>query len=246
VLAALQIRERRIEIILIRENAQHRRYQEILAMAEAQGVPVKYVSQNELDTFAHSRSHGGIVAICSRKPIRRFEHIGQIISRCSGPPLLLILEGVEDQQHLAYLFRTAEALGVAAVLLKKHLWNFDETDVSRGSSGAFERLPVVRFAQASEVGKLARYDIRLWGCIPRCKRTIYEVNLTGPVALAVGGEKRGLSGALRERCDGFARIPMAPGSVSSLSLTHAACLILGEAFRQRFWSAPPLTGPADH
>ena len=146
---------------------------------------------------------------------------------------MLLLEGVEDAQHLGYILRSAEALGVQAVLLKKHLWDFDETAVARASSGAFERMPLVRFSEATEVQHLERFKISLWGCIANAKRTIYEVDLTGPTALAVGGEKRGLSGKLREHCDGFVKIPMAAGSASSLSLTHAACLLLGEASRQR-------------
>ncbi|RMF62727.1 MAG: hypothetical protein D6743_11780 [Calditrichaeota bacterium] len=148
-------------------------------------------------------------------------------------PLLLLLEGVEDAQHLGYLLRTAEALGAHAVLLKKHLWNFDETAVARASSGAFERLPLVKFSEVSQLRVLTKREVKLWGCIAGARRSVYDLDLTGPVALAVGGEKRGLSGKLRERCDGFVRIPMSENSASSLALTHAACLLLGEAFRQR-------------
>jgi 23S rRNA (guanosine2251-2'-O)-methyltransferase len=234
VLGALQARERRIEVVLVRSNAQRDRYSEVLSLAETQDIPVKYVSRQELEALTHGRSHGGLVAICSRKPVRRFDALQEILKYGPGPPLLLILEGVEDQQHLGYVLRTAEAFGVNAVLLKKHLWDFDETEVSRASSGAFERLPLIRFSQASDVRKFHRHNIRLWGCIARSKRTIYDVDFNSPVAVAVGGEKRGLSGALRQHCDGFVRIPMRPESSSSLSLTHAACLILGEVFRQRF------------
>ncbi len=67
------------------------------------------------------------------------------------------------------------------------------------------------------------------------KRTIYEVDCSAPVALAVGGEKRGLSGGLRSKCNGFVRIPMTSENASSLSLIHAACLLLGEANRQRYY-----------
>ncbi len=129
--------------------------------------------------------------------------------------------------------RSTEALGAHAVLLKKHLWNFDETNLSRTSSGAFDRVPLIKTSEATELRKLHKFDIDLWGCIAGARRIMYEANFNRPVALAVGGEKRGLSGKVHDECRGFVRIPMAPGSASSLSLTHAACLMLGEVTRQR-------------
>lgn len=234
ILAALQARQRKIDLILLKAGTHKERYAELLQEAETQAIPVKSVSAEELTQMTHSKSHGGLAALCGRKPLAQMEMLAEILRHKSGPPLLLILEGVEDAQHLGYVLRSAEALGVHAVLLKKHLWDFDETALSRTSSGAFERMPLVKLEDATEVRHLHSLDIELWGCIAGVKRSMYEIDLRKPIALAVGGEKRGLSGKLREQCDGFMRIPMAPGSVSSLSLTHAACLLLGEAARQRF------------
>ncbi len=234
VLAALTARSRKIDLILVKAGAHHERYQAIFEEAERQAIPVKNVAVEELDSLAHGRTHGGLLALCGRRSLQAFDDLKEILQATTGSPLLLLLEGVEDVQHLGYILRSAEGLGAHAVLLKKHLWNFDETTLSRTSSGAFERVPLVKFSDAHEIERLSKFDIQLWGCIAGVNRTIYEVDLTVPVALAVGGEKRGLSGKIREACHGFMRIPMAPGSASSLSLTHAACLVLGEAARQRW------------
>lgn len=239
VLPALQARQRKIEVVLLKAGSRSERVKELLAEAEAQAIPVKYVSIKELNHLSFGKSHGGIIAICSHKPLHTLSELPQLLKHSTSPPLLLLLEGVEDSQHLGYVLRSAEALGAQAVLLKKHLWDFDETAVARASSGAFERLPLIQFAQAFEVKQLMKLKIKLWGCIANAKRMVFEIDLTEPVALAVGGEKRGLSGKLRQECDGFVRIPTLATSASSLSLTHAACLLLGEAYRQRHFSMAP-------
>ena len=238
VLAALKARKRKIDLVLLKAGSQQERIQEILEECERQAISVKYVSASELDQLAFGKTHGGVIALCSRRHPDKFEDLPSILHVSSALPLLLVLEGIEDANHLGYLLRSAEALGAQAVLLKKHVWDFDEIRVSRASSGAFERLPLIKLSDASQVRKFHKFDIRLWGCIANSKRTVYDVDLTVPVALAVGGEKRGLSGKLRDECDGFLRIPMLQGSASSLSLTHAACLLLGEAFRQRQIPSP--------
>jgi len=236
ILAALTARSRKVDLILIKANAHLERYQKVLEEAERQSISVKQVAAEELDEIAHGKTHGGLVALCGRRKLAGLAALKEILQVKSGNPLLLVLEGVEDVQHLGYVLRSAEALGAHAVLLKKHLWTFDETALSRTSSGAFERVPLLKFAEASDMRVLSKFQVALWGCIAGVKRTMYEIDLRQPIALAVGGEKRGLSGKLRQECDGFIRIPMAPGSASSLSLTHAACLVLGEAARQRFAS----------
>lgn len=237
VLAALQARRRSFNLVLIKAGATPERYRNIVTEAEAQNIPVKFAALSELDQIAFGKTHGGIIALCSRKHLHRTEELDEVLRARPGPPLIAILEGVEDGQHLGYVARTAEALGAHALFLKKHLWDFNETQVSRASSGAFERLPIFKIAGTSDIRRFSRHDIELYGCIANAKRTIYDVDLKKPVALAIGGEKRGLSGQLRERCDAFISVPMAPDSASSLSLTHAACLILGEAFRQRIVSS---------
>jgi 23S rRNA (guanosine2251-2'-O)-methyltransferase len=234
ILPALQVRQRKFQLLLIKQGTNPTRISEVIAAAEEQKVPFKYVSAGELDAMTKGRSHGGLAAICSAKPA--FE-ISQLVKFCEAlpePAFLLLIEGTEDAQNLGYTLRSAEALGAHGVLLKKHVWNFDAVKVSRASSGAFERLPLVKIENAEkELLPLRRLGIKLWGCIGGAKRTLYDVDLTGPLMLAIGGERRGLSGALRQLCDGFVRIPMKPGA-TSLSLSHAASIVMAEVMRQRW------------
>jgi len=232
VLAALAARRRKFEVVLVNQGSHEEKIQDVLDAAAAAGVPVKRVSGRELDAMAHGATHGGVLAVCSAKPRTTAGELLDILDQSSTPPLLLLIEGVEDARNLGFTLRSAEALGATAVLIKKHLWDFDSTEVARPASGAFERLPLVQLEDLELIDALRLRGIRLLGCIANVKRTIYDVDLTGGVILAIGGEKRGLSGAVRGICDQLITIPTVENA-ASLPLSHAAAIVLAEAHRQR-------------
>lgn len=241
VLAALKAGERRFQVILIRQGMHAEKVADVTALAERRGVPIRRADSRELAAVAHGATHGGIVAICSAKPRMAVGDLLRQIDASRTTPLLLLLEGIDDARNLGFTLRTADAMGVQAVLIKKHLWDFDSVEVARPASGAYERMPLVQIEDAATMKEFRRREITLVGCVPRAKRTIHEVNLRGPTILAIGGEKRGLSGALRGLCDVFATIPIA-GEQSSLSLSHAAAIVLAEAMRQRRQGAGAVDG----
>lgn len=248
VLAALRARQRRFEVLLLSHGIHEDSVEDIILAAAEVTLPITYASREQLDSMAHGHSHGGVILVCSPKPRTTFDQLIALLDKAASergePPLLLLLEGIDDARNLGFTLRTAEAMGAHAVLVKKHLWDFDETEVSRPSSGAYERMPLVQFDTADSLHELKRRRIRLYGCIAGVKRTIYGTDLRarGGVCLAIGGEKRGLSGAVRRICDKFLTIPSVEGA-ASLSLSAAAAVVLGEARRQRL--APPATAPAD-
>ena len=119
------------------------------------------------------------------------------------------------------------------MLIKKHLWDFDPVEVARPASGAYERLTLAQIDTVEPLQLLRRRGLRLVGCIAGARNTIYETDLRQPTILAIGGEKRGLSGAVREICDAFMTIPTVGEEASSLSLSHAGAIVMAEAMRQR-------------
>jgi 23S rRNA (guanosine2251-2'-O)-methyltransferase len=260
VLAALAARRRRIQLVLISAAAHREKVRDVEASAARCGVPVKHVEPSELDRMTHGRTHGGVVALAGPRPPTPVDELLRVLDASPVPAFLLLLEGLEDAQTLGFTLRTAEALGAHGVLVKKHLWDYDAADVSRSSSGAYERLPLVQVDQTGTViGALRKRGVAVWGCLAGARRTIHDVDLSRPSLLAIGGEKRGLSGALRELCDGFLSIPMgavengpeegedAPADVSrvtSLSLGHAAAIVMAEVLRQRRPRAAGSTTPS--
>src|SRR4029077_15163466 len=119
--------------------------------------------------MAHGASHGGVIAVCSAKPRATFDQLLAKLDAQREAPLLLLLEGVDDSRNLGFTLRTAEAMGAHAVLIKKHLWDFDEVEVSRPSSGAYERLPLVQIDQIAPLVALKKRNIQLVGCLAGVK-----------------------------------------------------------------------------
>ncbi|MCC6580142.1 MAG: RNA methyltransferase [Phycisphaeraceae bacterium] len=236
VLAALHAGLRRFEVVCIAEDVPPERSREIVTVAGELGVTIRTVPGAELETLTHGQTHGGIVAVCSPKPLLREAKLLNQIKRLDHPALLLLLEGIDDARNLGFVLRTAEAMNVDAVLLRKRELGFDETEVARPSSGAFERMPLLIFHDIALLKRLRRRGVQLIGCLANAKRVMYDADLRQPTILAVGGEKRGLSGQVRSICDCYAHIPTA-GGASSLSTSHAAAIVLAEAARQRWTPA---------
>lgn len=230
ILAALEAGCRAFRELLVGPGADPERISDVLDSARRRGVPVREVDAEELG--AQAKSHGGLVAVASPKPLTTLAELYALVERAK-PAFLLLIEGADDPRNLGYVLRTAEAFGAHAVLVRRRAWDLDSTTVSRSSSGAFERIPLVLATrELDEIDELKKRGLKLVGCIPRARDPIYKTNLAVPVLLAVGGEKRGLSGALRSRCDRLACIPTV-GGPTSLSMTQAAAVILAEAARQR-------------
>jgi 23S rRNA (guanosine2251-2'-O)-methyltransferase len=230
-----------MQVILIREGTRPERAREVVDLAAERGVPVRFVAPEELAAVAHGATHGGIVAVCGPKPLATNERLLEIAERArvaARAPLFLLIEGIDDSRNLGFVLRSADAVGADAVLVKKHLWSFDSVEVSRPSSGAYERLPIALVDDLAILERLRREGLRLVGCLAGARRTIHETDLAAPTIVALGGEKRGLSGALRSICDAFATIPSRPGG-PAFSLSHAAAIVLAEAQRQRLGTGDP-------
>jgi 23S rRNA (guanosine2251-2'-O)-methyltransferase len=239
VLAALRAGRRRFQAILIRAGMHEERVQDVLGLAAARGIPVRRAPEAELDALAHGATHGGVLALCSPLPRLSAADLLELVSRAPAPPLLLVLEGIDDARNLGFVIRSAAALGAGAVLVKKHLWDFDPVEIARPASGAYETVPLVQFDDAGLLVRLQQRGLAVIGCLAGAKRSLFAHDLTGPTVLCIGGEKRGLSGAVRAVCDAFVTIPTQSGA-PALSLSHAAAIVLAEAWRQR--TAPPPGG----
>src|SRR5258708_39774732 len=123
--------------------------------------------------MAHGSRQGGILAVVSAKPRTTPRQLIELLNGIEEPPLLLLLEGVEDARNLGFTLRSAEALGAHAVLIKKHLWDFDSVEIARPSSGAYERMPLVQIEDVDPLRQLQRRGILLHGCIASARQTIY-------------------------------------------------------------------------
>jgi 23S rRNA (guanosine2251-2'-O)-methyltransferase len=231
VLAALRARRRKINTILLSSGIHETKLRELLDAAAELSVPVQRVERGRLDALAHGATHGGVIAICSGRELTTERRLLELLDAIPSP-LMLLLEGIDDARNLGFVLRSAEAMGAHAVLIKKHLGALDSVEIARPSSGAYERLEIVQVEGTKLLAELLRRGVRLVAAIAAARRTIGQIDLTQPTLLCIGGEKRGLSAAVRDLCDTRASIPIAKAA-TSLSLSHAAAMVLYEAARQR-------------
>jgi 23S rRNA (guanosine2251-2'-O)-methyltransferase len=148
-------------------------------------------------------------------------------------PLLLVLDGVQDPHNLGACLRTADGAGVDAVLIPKNRAAGLTSAARKVAAGAAESVPLIRVTNLGRCLKaLKTYGVWLVGAAGESGHSLYQTDLTQPLALVLGGEARGLRRLTREHCDVLAGLPMA-GAVSSLNVSVAAAVCLYEAVRQR-------------
>jgi 23S rRNA (guanosine2251-2'-O)-methyltransferase len=206
------------------------RVRALVAEARARGVRIRRVSTADLARAAGGGVHQGIVAETGEAAAVGLE---DLVKGLSGPPLLVVLDGVEDPHNVGAILRSVDAAGATGLVRQtRHAARLDGA-AAKASAGAVHHVPVadvVNIARAIEALKTAgvwTVGLDAAGQIPYS-----EVDLTLPTAIVLGAEGQGLRRLVRERCDLLAAIPMA-GRVASLNVSVAAAVVLFEAARQR-------------
>lgn len=210
---------------------------EILALARQKNVLVEETDQTTIDRLVHG-PHQGIVA--EAEPFRycEIEDILLAAEKKEEPPLILILDGIEDPQNLGAIIRTAECLGAHGVILSKHGACEITSAVGRASAGAVEHMRVVRAGNLVQSMKsLKQKGVWIVGAEADGDTSLVDFRFPEPVALVIGGEGKGIRHLVRENCDFVIRIPM-KGRVNSLNASVSGALILYEAVRQREAAKP--------
>ena len=157
----------------------------------------------------------------------------EILRHLQQPPFLLILDGLQDPHNLGACLRSADAAGVHAVIVPKDRAVSLTDTVCKVACGAAEHVPLVTVTNLARTLKQLK-ELGLWlvGTADDAKQSLYDVDLTGPLALVMGAEGKGLRRLTKEHCDFLVHIPMA-GSVECLNVSVAAGVCLFEAVRQR-------------
>ncbi len=205
---------------------------EIIALAEAQNVPVKPVNGTLFDTLSEQRvNHQGVALETDGYPYADLE---TILRTKTEAPLLLILDHIQDPQNLGTLIRTAEAVGVDGLLLPDRRAAGVTPAVSNASAGAVEHLPVAQVTNLNRtIDQLKKQGVWVVGLDTGDDAiSLDKADLTGPLALVVGGEGSGLSRLTREKCDFIVQLPMV-GQVESLNASVAGSIVLYQAFATR-------------
>jgi 23S rRNA (guanosine2251-2'-O)-methyltransferase len=246
VLEALRSR-RRVHRILVAQGPRDAGLTQVLDQARRVGVPVETASRRHLDDLSKNANHQGVMAVTAP---REYADVDDILARATDlnePPLVLVLDAIQDVQNLGSLIRTAEVVGGHGIIIPEHRAAGLTPTVDKTSAGAVEFLPVARVTNITRtLDDLKKRGLWCIGLDGEAETRFDQANLTGPIALVVGNEGKGISRLARAHCDLLVRVPMR-GHVGSLNAAVAGSVALYEIWRQRGWAMPaePSTEPAE-
>ena len=225
VVEALRSRKRKIFEVLQAAGAG-----EVAEAANASGVPVKRVDRARIEELARGGVHQGVVARVGPYPYSGLDEILAAPDR-----LVLLLDGVTDPRNLGAILRTADGAGASGVVIPKDRAVGVTAAAVKASAGASEHVRVARETNLRRsIDRMKQNGLWVYAAEGKGGTPYYALDLTGPVALVLGSEGRGIRRLVREGCDGAVSIPML-GAVESLNVSVAAAVLLYEARRQRGW-----------
>ena len=233
VTSAIKAAPQNIEWLRVDEKSHNKRLKELLAQASRAGIEIINATHAELDRMAGQERHQGVVAGFNANNIVDEGQIAALLEDISGDALILILDGVQDPHNLGACLRTAEAAGADFVVICKDRATGITPVVRRAASGAAETLPIVQVTNlASTLRDLKQRGVWLAGTSDAATQSMYETDLTGPLALVMGSEGSGMRRLTGDLCDYLISIPMS-GMVESLNVSVATGVCLYEINRQR-------------
>jgi 23S rRNA (guanosine2251-2'-O)-methyltransferase len=214
------------------------RVEAIIRSAQGHGIDIQAANRARLAQMSGEARHQGVIAEILRSTTLDEAGLRTMVEQRlteaqSKPLLLLVLDGVQDPHNLGACMRTADAAGVDAIIVPRHAAAGLSPAVSKVAAGAAEQIPFATVGNLNRVlGWLADYGVRAIGTSDQADSSLYDADLSGPVALVMGREHTGLSKGIASRCDTLVSLPM-EGVVSSLNVSVATGVCLYEIVRQR-------------
>ncbi|MCW8108028.1 23S rRNA (guanosine(2251)-2'-O)-methyltransferase RlmB [Alteromonas ponticola] len=223
--------ERLIEVLVLKGRDDDRLHALINEIRRL-GISLQFCHRKVLDAKVEGEQHQGIVA--RAKPAKALtENDLDEILRTHKQPFLLILDGITDPHNLGACLRSADAAGVHAVIAPKDKSASLTGTVRKVACGAAESIPFIQVTNlARTLQDLQSKGVWVIGTAGETDKSVFDCKLSGPLALVMGAEGKGMRRLTKERCDELVKLPMA-GSVSSLNVSVATGICLYEAVRQR-------------
>ncbi|MEM7361112.1 MAG: 23S rRNA (guanosine(2251)-2'-O)-methyltransferase RlmB [Pseudomonadota bacterium] len=210
----------------------------LIETAQGLGLPVHPHERQKLNKHVGSEQHQGIGLLAKPRKEGNEEQLQSLLvqlqERSTRPPLLLVLDQVQDPHNFGACLRTADAAGVDAVVVAKDNASPITAVVQKVASGAAETLPIFRVTNlARTLDAIKQQGVWLIGTSDQAEESLYDHKLGGAVALVMGAEGKGLRQLTAKKCDSLVSLPMAGSIVSSLNVSVATGVCLYEIVRQR-------------
>ena len=220
-----------INKIFIEQGEKHGSILEIIAKAKEKKIILVEVPKSKLDFMAEN--HQGVVAVVPPFNYCEVDDILNYAKQKKEDPFILILDGIEDPGNLGAIIRTAETAGVHGIIIPKRRAASVNSTVNKASAGAVEYVKIARVTNISDaIERLKQNGLWICGTSIDSNKYYYNQDLTGPIAIVIGNEGKGIGEKVKKNCDFLVKIPM-KGKISSLNAGVSTGIIVYEAVKQR-------------
>jgi 23S rRNA (guanosine2251-2'-O)-methyltransferase len=250
-----QVEGRRAALEAVRAGAEVRRLRvaegaetsatvrKLLDEAKARHLLVERVPTDVIDAQSQTGRHQGVIAEVRLPTPLSLEDLLARAREGGREPFLVVLDGIEDPQNVGAIARSAEAAGAHGLVLPERRSAGISPGSLRASAGALILLPVAEVRNvARALESLKAQGVWIAGADPSGGKPYHEASLSGPIALVIGGEARGLHRLVRDRCDFLVSVPLR-GRIESLNASAAAAVLMFEIARQRDRTKPHSENP---
>ena len=233
VFEALRSGSRVVKKIIISSGRRDNRIKELIGLAKERKIPYTSLPTKVFNKKYPVKTMQGIVAELEDQHFITFDELLDLPKKSKEVPLFVILDEVEDPRNFGAILRTAEAGGVHGVLFPSHRSAGFGPSMYKASAGACEYIPLCKVANIKVyIERFQEAGISVIGTLTQDAQPYWTMDLTGPIALVLGSEEKGLRHTVKQRCDYLTTIPMV-GQISSLNVSVAAGILIYEALRQR-------------
>jgi len=218
--------------LYVQKGSTNSKINEIVELLENSDVSISHVPQEKLDKLTRS-NHQGIVAQSSPITFNSIEEIVESALGKKAAPLFLVLDQISDVRNFGAMIRTAECTAVDGIIIQKKGGAPVSGDTVKTSAGAIFKIPIVKVDHIKDaIFYLQGSGINVVAATEKADQRIYDIDLTGPVALVMGSEGKGVSKSILNLVDSKAALPVL-GKINSLNVSVACGAILYEIVRQR-------------
>lgn len=225
--------ERTIETLYIANSKLEGSINTIVGIAKEKRIIIKEVDKRKLDSMCDGATHQGVIAKVTPYKYSEVSDILALAEERGESPFIVILDEVEDPHNLGSIVRTAELFGVHGIIIPKRRSASVSATVYKSSVGAIEHVKIAKVTNLNAtIEDLKEKGIWVYGTDIRAEEYSYQADFSGPCAIIIGNEGRGMSKLTAQKCDKLIKIPMV-GKINSLNASVAGGIIMYEVLKGR-------------
>ena len=219
--------------IFVTRGEKHGSINKILGIAKERKIIVVEKDKKQMDEMAQEENYQGVIAIVPPFEYVEISDILEVAKERNEDPFVIVLDGIEDPHNLGSIIRTAETAGVHGVIIPKRRAVSVNSTVNKASAGAVEHMKIARVTNISDaIEELKQAGLWVCGTAVDTNKYYYNQDLTGPLAIVIGNEGKGIGEKVKKNCDFLVKIPM-KGKVQSLNASVSAGIVIYEALKQK-------------